>query len=64
MSERRPKKSNSLKTSKLNSKTPIKPKRKESYGVTTNADVFLNKIINNTFSPVTSTKHIPKRNRR
>ena len=60
MSDRRPKKSNSLKTSKLNSNTPIKPKRKESYGVTTNADVFLNKIINNTFSPVTSTKHIPK----
>ena len=60
MSERKVRKSNSLKGNKVNSKGPIKPKRKESYGPSKNAEVFLNKIINNSFSPITNYKQIQK----
>ena len=63
MEERRVKKSNSLKgNTKIPSMNKIQnPKRKESSGqVTTNAEGFLNKIINNTFSPVTNYKHSKK----
>ena len=60
MSDRKVRKSNSLKGNKGNSKGPIKPKRKESYGPSKNAEVFLNKIINNSFSPITNYKQIQK----
>ena len=63
MEERRVKKSNSLKgNSKISSISKIQnPKRKESSGqVTSNAEGFLNKIINNTFSPVTNYKQSKK----
>ena len=63
MEERRVKKSNSLKgNTKIPSMNKIQnPKRKESSGQgTSNAEGFLNKIINNTFSPVTNFKHRKK----
>ena len=60
MSEKKVRKSYSLKGNEENKKVPIKPRRKESYGVSTNAEVFLNKIINNAFSPITNFKNIQK----